>query len=141
MTNRQAYIEERSTPVTESGCWLWEQSCHRQGYGQGFADGRQGYAHRIAYEAFVGPIPKGMHVCHKCDVPGCVNPIHLFLGTVNDNMRDRGEKGRTSSKLTEDDVRAIRADTRTQREIAKDYGVCQQEISRIKARLRWNHVE
>jgi hypothetical protein len=41
-----------------------------------------------------GAIPKGMQVCHKCDVGFCCNPSHLFLGTPQDNTDDKIKKGR-----------------------------------------------
>lgn len=51
-------------------------------------------AHRISWEIHRGNIPKGMYVLHKCDVPGCVNPDHLYLGTQSENMRDAYHRGR-----------------------------------------------
>lgn len=92
-----AYIECNSVPVPWTGCWLWELASDRYGYGKATALGRKSTtAHRISYEAFVGPIPEGMFVCHKCDVAACCNPEHLFLGTAADNNRDRSNKGRTA---------------------------------------------
>ena len=52
-------------------------------------------AHQIAWELTYGPVPPGLHVLHRCDVPPCINPGHLWLGTNADNQRDRHLKGRT----------------------------------------------
>ena len=80
-------------PVTESGCWIWTGACNGK-YGLIWKPPGFTMAHRIAYELYKGQIPAGMYVCHLCDVPLCVNPDHLFLGTQIDNMRDMIRKGR-----------------------------------------------
>lgn len=80
------------------GCWLWQGSKFANGYGR---YGRCSYAHRFAYELFIGPIPDGLQVCHRCDIKHCVRPEHLFLGTQADNMRDARQKGRIRSGAKE----------------------------------------
>ncbi len=69
-------------------CWLWTSATNGRGYGVMGVNRKPKYAHRISWEMHNGPIPPGLHVCHKCDVPGCVRPDHLFLGTREDNMSD-----------------------------------------------------
>lgn len=105
--------------VSPESCWLWTASRLGLFYGQFVVQGRDGrqhhlYAHRVAWALANGPIPAGQSVLHRCDVPLCVNPRHLFLGTQTDNMRDAASKGRLNGprprarRLTDEDVACIR---------------------------------
>jgi DNA-binding transcriptional regulator YdaS (Cro superfamily) len=76
------------------GCWLWS-GANNYKYGH-FTLGNEIYAHRSSYILHGNEIPEGMLVLHKCDVPLCVNPNHLFLGTHAENMQDKVKKNRQS---------------------------------------------
>lgn len=87
-------FEAKYEPEPMSGCWLWIGSCgprSRGGYPQFRWNGRVGYAHRFAYEHFVGTIPSGLVIDHRCNTPICVNPRHLRLATIRQNI-ERGKK-------------------------------------------------
>lgn len=144
--------------VDATGCWEWSGARSKAGYGQLRINNTVVYAHRAAYEAFIGAIPEGLFVCHHCDNPACFNPAHLFVGTQADNLRDMARKGRGqgrcgvgknrgqrngSSKLTPDDVRRIRqlaADGVTNRDVAAMFGISASAVSLIKHHHRWGHV-
>lgn len=79
-------------------CWLWTGSTWDHGYGEFKVLGERVLAHRYSYELANGPIPDARLVCHKCDVPLCVRPDHLFLGTAGDNNRDAAAKGRARNQ-------------------------------------------
>jgi hypothetical protein len=91
-----------------------------------------------------GPIPDGMDVLHKCDNPPCVRPDHLFLGTDFDNQRDCSVKGRRAqsptTKLSADDVRAIRRSRSDALSLAQRYGVCRMTIYQIRQRRTWKNI-
>jgi len=133
-------------PVPWSGCHEWMGFIPENNYGRFRIGNKMPLAHRIAYELYIGPIPKGLHVCHTCDNRRCVNPFHLFVGTAKDNAQDKVSKGRSLAgeshnlaKLTRDQVEAIREDERFQFEIAADYGVSQSQVSNIKRGKRWEN--
>jgi len=137
------------SPEPNSGCWLWADQGEtlKGGYIRIMSGSRRMLAHRFAYERYRGPIPRGLCVCHHCDVRCCVNPDHLFLGTIADNNADRHRKGRTprgtdcgKTKLSVKQVLAILASTETQRVLARQYGVAHCTIGAIKRREIWSHL-
>ncbi len=135
------------TPESNSGCWLWTGAVDQFGYGS--LTDKTKIAHRRSWELYRGEIPKGMCVLHHCDVPSCVNPDHLFLGTRRDNNSDRDGKGRHvrllgenhgMSKLNAEIVRRIRKDSRYCVDIAETYGVNPSTIQRVKRGETWRHI-
>jgi len=91
-------------------CWIWV-GITRNGYGRLRVNKHKISAHRFSYELHHGRIPDGLEVLHKCDMPPCVNPTHLFVGTTADNMMDMISKGRHSranAKFTDKQVQEMR---------------------------------
>ena len=141
-------LEHYSIPEPNSGCWLWLGRLYN-GYGKLRVGHLKVAAHRLAWELVNGPIPEGLIVRHKCDVPCCINPAHLKVGTHSDNTADRVERGRSFHplgvlhpmvKLAPEQIRAIRSDARVQTVIAAEYGIAQSLVSRIKRRKLWGHL-
>ena len=125
-------------------CWIYTGSKTRDGYGvMGVGRSKQMRAHRLAYEYFVGPIPTGQLVCHRCDTRLCINPAHLFLGSPKTNTQDMIAKGRKvslsgeahpNSKLSNaerDEIVSLRRGGALLTDIAKRFGLSFQHVSTI----------
>ena len=135
--------------MSDTGCWIWTGTTDGRGYGMVSFRSKDRRAHRVSYELFKGPIPVGLHILHRCDTPGCVNPAHLRAGTVKENMADRAARGRRdvrgeqigTSRLTEEDVRKIKASPDvSQKVLAEMFGVAPTHIWRIRTGRSWAHV-
>ena len=126
-------------------CWPWLGARTAKGYGRITIGGKEWRAHRLAYTLTKGEVPPDKVVRHTCDNPPCCNPAHLELGTVLDNNHDAIKRGRkvvfrgmrnANAKLSDDDVRRIRADSRRQTVIARDYRIAPSTVSEIKSGKR-----
>ena len=139
--------------VRVDGCLRANRAHNGHGYVRvslGRAGEGQDYVHRIVWRHHHGEIPPGMDVCHQCDVRDCVAIEHLYLGDRKQNMDDARTRGRTSrgelrysAKLTEANVRDIRhrvAGGTRRRDLAEEFGVCEQTIDNVVNRKKWQHV-
>lgn len=135
----------------DTGCWEWLGFKGLNNYGQFSIGGRTVLAHRASFLIFNGDLVRGMCVCHRCDNPMCVNPVHLFQGTRSDNMQDCIKKGRRNSKgaegvkhhrsvFADDDIRSIRNSSDTRRNLADKYGVTTSAIGQILRGVSWRHI-
>ncbi len=139
-----------SVAYTRDGCWYWQRARDPNGYGRVGKGHQLTYlAHRVAW-ALTYSDPGDQHVLHRCDMPSCVNPAHLFLGTNLDNIRDctakrrrpRGET-RANSKLTPRDVfamRKLRKSGFSYWRLGADFGVAHTTARRICLGITWNHL-
>jgi len=148
-------LEKNSILNKETGCIEWT-GFTQGGCGQLTIETESGMrvnkrAHRVAYEEYIGEIPKGLCVCHCCDNQICINPDHLFLRTAQDVANNTIAKGRSargerapSVKLTTEQVILIRESCRagvTQKSIATTYGVNPSAISKIINGRTWQHIK
>lgn len=134
-------------------CWFWRGTILSHGYGQislghpSTPGSKRWRTHRFSWELHHGPIPDGLVVCHRCDVPACVNPAHLFLGTQAENIRDADAKRRRHAfgrqKLNADDVRIIRLQAArglSRLDIASAFSIAPITVTHIVHRRAWAHV-
>lgn len=145
----QEKLEASVVRVPESGCWIWMKSVNHRGYGRvGFGVGENFSAHRASYEQKYGPIPNGLMALHHCDVPSCINPDHIFLGTQQDNMTDKVAKKRQAvgefhgmSKLTEQQAMRAKFGKEKPTELAKEFGCSAVIIRQIRQGKYWKYLE
>lgn len=137
--------------VDENSCWLWTGYKYG-GYGRMFCYGKNDRVPRVAMHVYQGfDLNSRGHVLHRCDVPACFNPDHLYVGDQRANNTDREKRGRTAkgSKhylaiLTETQVANIKKRLRAGERavnIARGYGICASVIGQIKRGETWKHVE
>jgi hypothetical protein len=132
----------------ETGCLEWQLSKNEDGYGYVWYQGKNHYAHRVAFALTNNvTLTTADYVCHECDNPSCVNPDHLFLGNQQQNMDNMTAKNRAArgerngrAKLTQDQVLEIRVLTEagaTCRTLAERYNVHEGTVSDIKQNRIW----
>lgn len=142
-------MRARTTP--DGGCWLWTGKRNQQGYGRLRVDGRDVLAHRHSWALVNGRISEGLCVLHRCDRPACINPAHLFIGTIADNNADMKSKGRGRKatgeahpwvKLTTVqvlEIRRRRANGEMLKDMAVEFGVHPAHLSKVTRNLSRRH--
>jgi hypothetical protein len=122
--------------VDANGCWRWTKCKKSNGYGATCIAGKMRYVHRVAYEAWIGPIPDGMQIDHLCRVRDCCNPDHLEAVTQGVNLL-RGESPPADNAIKTRCPRDHPYDeVNTWRDPETGWRRCR-ECNRINGRTRW----
>lgn len=118
-------------------CWIFQGSISPDGYGYFHRLRKPFWAHRFMYEEVNGKIPEGKQLDHLCKVRSCVNPNHLEVVTIKINVQ-RGKSAKISMKEACEIRDLFLRMSFTQREIAKLYGISQQQVSDIVINKCWS---
>ena len=139
-------------PITESGCWIWTGGSDKRGYGKFWMGDRYESSHRASYLLHKGLIPDDKLILHKCDIPACVNPEHLYCGTYSENTRDAIKRNRYNrfsrvrgenhgrAVLTEIQVIEILKSKERTADLSRKYNVNFMTISCIRKNKSWKHL-
>jgi len=154
LTGSHYHSQPYLVKISGNGCWdTVSHLPNTWGYIELTRQNKHVFAHRLSYEAFIGIIPIGLNVLHTCDNPACVNPKHLWLGTIADNNRDRANKNRNRdqngeknnlSKLTKSQIlkiRKLRKHGLTLTQIAREFNIASSHVSRIANKKEWTHIK
>ena len=134
------------------GCWLWQGTRTDEGYGVFYCGPKRKAAHRVSWELYRGPLPRGAFVRHDCDSRLCVNPDHLILGDHWDNMDDMVRRGRAAhgekhwlSKATEQQAESMREEYATGktsvRKLAAKHRLGRTTVHAILTGRTWRRVQ
>jgi len=132
--------------ISESGCWNWNGVISSDGYGMACYQGERVRAHRLSLLNHLGLESSKLLALHHCDNRSCINPLHLYLGTNQDNSNDMSKRSRTNpqrgerstlSKITNQQAIEIFNDNRAHNLIAIDYGIAKSTVSSIKTGKNW----
>jgi hypothetical protein len=146
------FYSKINNSIDDKKCWIWNAYKDDDGYGKFSILGKTRKAHQFSYEYYHGPIPFGMCVCHTCDNRSCVNPNHLFLGTQQDNTKDRNSKNRQikgsnhpHANLTEQLIWEMlnliySGELNSVKEISNKYNISNTNVYRILSKKAWNHI-
>lgn len=154
---------ERTRPRFEAkvrkepnSCWCWMGSKNKDGRGSASIKGLRIYASHLAWMIYRGEeVPKGKSLCHTCDIPTCVNPEHLYVGTQANNMQDVWDRNRRprlrgskspNSRISEQIVSSLREEYvsgkrgRGTRALARKYGISKSQAWNIVSKSQWKDV-
>lgn len=144
-TNTKKEAFESRYVVAKNGCWEWTGTKDKDGYGRLYWRGKQIRANRLSMELKTSyEVDKNLVVCHHCDNPSCVNPDHLFVGTIKENAQDALQKKRHyvgekngRSKLTTEQVKVVLSSGLNGQELANMFNVTRATINRIRRKEGW----
>ena len=139
-------LERHIERLPESGCWIWMGAILKNGYGKvRDAEMNSALAHRASYSHYKGNLSKDKYVCHTCDIPSCVNPNHLFLGTPTENQQDSKRKGRATKatfkldRLKISEIKSYLNHGYSQKKIANLFNISQSMVSMINTKRTWSN--
>lgn len=147
------YLLGRSMPIPESGCWVWLGAVSSGKRGYPVISDKNGLAvkvTRLIWEMLHGSIPEGMFICHKCDVPSCINPDHLYAGTPKQNSADMMKRNRSylqkvqgnvrRKRITREQAIAVMTSTKSLHEMAKEFSLQVGTLSYIRSGRTWKKL-